>query len=241
MPGTKAESPLSQMRLAAPCQQSWDTMSGNEHVRFCATCYKNVYKFSHLDRAQAVQLVTANEGRACVAYYRRADGSVMAEECPVGLRRVQRPFGYARAGLVALLLPILSFVSLLGVSKLAGVPTHEEDGGHGLVAQLRTKQPFTAIAAWLDPLPEIDYAAFGPSPLAQLPTLDPPSPTSRPHPAGMSTTFAFDLLPVAQVQVLRAPGYRMALRKPRAAAAPHPPAAPYAIAPTRQNAGHVAP
>lgn len=231
MPGPQAKSPLSQMRAAAPCQQSWDTMSGNDQVRFCSQCYKKVYKFSNLNRAQAIDLVTAHEGRACVAYYRRADGSVMAEECPVGLRRVQRPFHFARMTATALLLPLLGFTSLLGISKLTGAPTRAADGGDDLVVSLRAWQPFTTIAEILDPTPPVEDMALN-SPIDQFAVPEGLYPAPALLPPAMR--IAHTVAPIT-------PGYRINLRKAPVVPPTHPVAPPGKVAPPRQNLGHIAP
>ncbi|MBV9469026.1 MAG: hypothetical protein JOZ57_07245, partial [Abitibacteriaceae bacterium] len=91
-----------------------------------------------------------NEGNLCVRYYRRADGRIMTEECPVGLRRVQRPLKYLRAGVAIILTPLLSFAGIVYGYKLAGQPTDPAKGGDNAVAAVRTIQPFKAIAEWID-------------------------------------------------------------------------------------------
>jgi hypothetical protein len=37
--------------------------------------------------AEAERLVVEKEGRLCVRFHRRADGTVLTRDCPVGLRR----------------------------------------------------------------------------------------------------------------------------------------------------------
>jgi len=91
-------SPLDNLRVASPCTANWDTMKGSDSARFCGECRKNVYNLSAMTRAEAETLIAGAEGRLCVRYYRRADGTVMTEDCPVGVRTVrQRIARWARA------------------------------------------------------------------------------------------------------------------------------------------------
>ncbi len=75
------------MRIAAPCHVPWDDMVGDEHVRFCESCEKNVYDLSALTPPQAEALLREKEGNLCVTYFQRKDGTVLTADCPVGLRR----------------------------------------------------------------------------------------------------------------------------------------------------------
>jgi hypothetical protein len=90
--------PLDHVRVAAPCPADWDQMIGSERMRFCGQCNLNVYNLSRMTRAEAESLIAKNEGRLCVKFYRRADGSIITEDCPVGLRAIRRRVSYvARA------------------------------------------------------------------------------------------------------------------------------------------------
>lgn len=100
---------LGSLRVASPCRVSWDSMEGDERVRFCRLCSLNVYNFSDMTRAEVEALVAKTEGRLCGRLTRRADGTVLTKDCPVGLRalrlRATRTTGAAFAAL-------LSFCSL---------------------------------------------------------------------------------------------------------------------------------
>jgi hypothetical protein len=105
---------LDDVQVASPCPANWDDMVGSDKVRFCASCQKNVFNLSGMKRDEAIQLVQATEGRICVRFFRRADGTMLTEDCPVGvqaaLRRAKR-MTYAAAavslGAVAALLAVL--------------------------------------------------------------------------------------------------------------------------------------
>lgn len=82
--------PLKHVRVAAPCRADWNRMTGNAQVRFCDSCSQNVYNLSSMTRREAEALIRNTEGRLCIRFYRRADGSIMTRNCPVGLRALKR-------------------------------------------------------------------------------------------------------------------------------------------------------
>ncbi|HEY4223587.1 MAG TPA: hypothetical protein VGO62_19655, partial [Myxococcota bacterium] len=81
---------LDDISVASPCHAEWSDMVGSETVRFCASCQKNVFNLSGMKRDEAIELLRATEGRMCVRFYRRADGTVLTEDCPVGIQLVLR-------------------------------------------------------------------------------------------------------------------------------------------------------
>jgi hypothetical protein len=83
-------SPLDGVRVAAPCAADWTEMTGSERVRFCARCEQHVYNLSALTKREAERLVMNKEDRLCVRFYRRADGTILTRNCPVGLRALKR-------------------------------------------------------------------------------------------------------------------------------------------------------
>jgi hypothetical protein len=97
---------LENVRVAAPCPASWETMSGDDRVRHCAECKLNVYNLSEMARAEAERLIATREGRLCVRFYRRADGTIITRNCPRGLealvRRVSRIAGAALSAMMSL-------------------------------------------------------------------------------------------------------------------------------------------
>jgi hypothetical protein len=108
----KYTSPLDRVTVAAPCSADWDEMIGNDRARFCGQCKLNVYNLSGMTKREAENLIAGAEGRLCIRFYRRADGTILTENCPVGLRALKRRMSrVARATLSA----ILSFLAGLGL------------------------------------------------------------------------------------------------------------------------------
>ena len=49
---------VNNLRIASPCPVGWDSMSGDNTVRYCHLCQLNVYNFSEMTTAEVEQLVT---------------------------------------------------------------------------------------------------------------------------------------------------------------------------------------
>ena len=80
---------LEDVRIASPCSVAWGAMKGDERVRFCGQCRKNVYHLSGMTREDAEALLRIHQGDLCVQIYQRADGTVLTQDCPVGLRALR--------------------------------------------------------------------------------------------------------------------------------------------------------
>ncbi len=78
---------LDNLRVASPCSASWAGMEGDDKVRFCGQCDKNVYNLSAMTTVEAQSLIAEKEGELCIRLYRRKDGTVINADCPVGVRR----------------------------------------------------------------------------------------------------------------------------------------------------------
>lgn len=86
----KFTSPLEDVKVASPCPADWEKMVGDERVRYCGQCSLHVYNLSGMTKREAEGLVANAEGRLCVRYYMRADGSILTRNCPVGLRALKQ-------------------------------------------------------------------------------------------------------------------------------------------------------
>jgi len=71
---------LNQIKIAAPCDADWDSMKGNDQVRFCDHCDLHVTDLSRLTRHEAMRLVERSQGRLCVRYVRTAGGEILTRE-----------------------------------------------------------------------------------------------------------------------------------------------------------------
>ena len=115
-------------------------MIGNERVRFCGQCELNVYNLSALTKAQAENLIVRTEGRLCLRFFRRKDGSILTQDCPVGLRALkQRLSRIRRAVAVALLGFFTGATGSYALNTFETLP----DGQHtlGVMAVPKVDQP----------------------------------------------------------------------------------------------------
>jgi ankyrin repeat protein len=56
------------LRVDKPCNQAWEEMTGNDTVRFCSHCAKNVNFISGMTRREARRVVKRSSGRLCIRY-----------------------------------------------------------------------------------------------------------------------------------------------------------------------------
>ena len=82
--------PLDNIHIASPCSANWDEMFGDDRKRFCGECKLNVYNLSNMTRHEAENLLINSEGRLCVRFFRRADGTVLTKNCPVGWQAMKQ-------------------------------------------------------------------------------------------------------------------------------------------------------
>jgi hypothetical protein len=143
---TKQADSFDRLRIASACPASWDKMKGNEQVRFCEQCQLNVYNLSGMTRRQAQTIVRQTEGRLCGRFYRRADGTIITRDCPVGLRALRR----RTARIVgAAATALLSFcLSAMGQQKPAAA-TCEPDSGKPAIKRTKIEGPA-----------QVDFATF---------------------------------------------------------------------------------
>ena len=100
--------PLDHVRVASPCESDWDQMIGDERARFCGQCSLNVYNLSNMTRLEAESLIARTEGRLCVRFYRRRDGSIITKDCPVGLRAIRRRVSYVAKAIASMVLGLFA-------------------------------------------------------------------------------------------------------------------------------------
>lgn len=123
----KFTSPLDNIRVASPCPANWDEMNGNDRVRFCGECQLSVYNLSGMTRMEAEHLISnAEGGRLCVRYYKRADGSIITQNCPVGLAALKRRVSRAAT---AFLSAVITFFGGVGFFAAFGGNENLSNGG----------------------------------------------------------------------------------------------------------------
>ena len=150
-------SSFDKLRLAHPCPASWDDMPGDDRARFCRDCQLHVYNLSALNRREAEAFLQEREGRTCLHFYLRADGTILTRDCPVGLRAAR---GALRFVLGAAALALLVAGALL--AGYFGSAGRREESMAWLrdtkpVRAARQVEPFKTVLEWFDPTPPTDY------------------------------------------------------------------------------------
>lgn len=86
----KFTNPLDNIKIASPCPADWNKMYGDERKRYCSECKLNVYNLSDMTRTEAEKFLINSEGRTCVKFHRRKDGTVLTKDCPVGWQKLKK-------------------------------------------------------------------------------------------------------------------------------------------------------
>ncbi|MEK6703014.1 MAG: hypothetical protein AABZ53_12175 [Planctomycetota bacterium] len=130
---------LASAQIASPCDRRWDDMPGNERVRHCSACNLNVYNFAEMTALEAEAFLREHipKGRVCGLLFRRADGTVLTKDCPVGVARWRRGAAWAVGRAAAAVAFLVG-----GVALATG--RHQD-------ARLRAQQPFRSVCEWLNP------------------------------------------------------------------------------------------
>ncbi|MBZ0117046.1 MAG: hypothetical protein K8H88_08635 [Sandaracinaceae bacterium] len=100
-----------------PCTEAWSGMAGDDRKRFCGICKQDVFNLSAMTCEEAEALVTRAEGRVCVRFHRRADGTVTTRDCAPRLleasrRRARRVLGVAAVAVAG----VMSLIGGAGVA-----------------------------------------------------------------------------------------------------------------------------
>jgi hypothetical protein len=120
----KFTNPLDNISVASPCSQDWNAMMGSEQKRYCGECKLNVYNLSGMSRNEAENLILNSEGRLCVRFYKRADGTILTKDCPVGWRAVKRRISRTATAAFSLIIGLLGglgFTSAVSGTKKTGL------------------------------------------------------------------------------------------------------------------------
>jgi hypothetical protein len=111
---------LDTLSVATPCPKAWADMAGDDRVRFCDQCNLNVYNLAELTAKETQKLILSSGGRVCGRLFRRADGTVLTKDCPVGLKAMRTRISRRTAAV---------FATLLGLSTTV-FAQHKSDKDH---------------------------------------------------------------------------------------------------------------
>lgn len=183
---------LERARVAAPCSAKWEEMRGDEKTRFCEQCSLHVHNLTAMSAAEAEMLLAKHFGpdgtplgeRFCGRLFRRADGTVLERDCPVGLARVRIA---ARAGL-ARIAAAIGLLTGLGAALAWTQRTNEQAMWGG---RLRGLEPLATLSRWMAPrsLPPTPGRQIPPVAgavcITPIPAPNPPAPAPQRAQGGM--------------------------------------------------------
>jgi hypothetical protein len=92
-------------------------MIGNNRQRFCGQCKLNVYNLSGMTRPEAESLLMNSEGRLCARFFRRADGSIITQDCPVGWAAVKKRMSRMWTAVVSVLLTMFAGIGIVSLAR----------------------------------------------------------------------------------------------------------------------------
>ena len=167
--------PLNQISVATPCHESWDDMTGDDKKRFCCGCKKNVFNLSAMTEAEAQTVLSV--GNPCVRFYRRVDGTVLTQDCPVGVKRVRRRRAVAATGAIAALAGAMGGRQVLADATMGAPPVPSTAHSMGMPA---TPAIMGDVALPVPPKPTQGQPMMG---KVAAPQPKPPvRPNAHPHP-----------------------------------------------------------
>src|ERR1700682_376808 len=108
MPMTRQS--LDPIQITSPCTAQWDSMVGNDQVRFCEHCKLSVHNLSAMTRQKAMLLVSNSRGRLCVRFTEGQDGLPVTKR-PTKLHRIGVRAGRIAAGAFTAALSVSSAVA----------------------------------------------------------------------------------------------------------------------------------
>ena len=102
---------LKNLTIASPCNADWNSMTGNDQVRFCEHCSFEVHNLSSMTRNQAERLVSRSNGRLCVQYIQDPNGGPVTMPVAQKLHHINRRISQIAAGAFTAALSVTSAIA----------------------------------------------------------------------------------------------------------------------------------
>jgi hypothetical protein len=148
-----ADELLKRVTIVSPCEANWAAMNGDDRVRSCSACGKEVYNFEALTAQDAASLVVSRDGNVCGRILRRSDGTIATATAS---SRRRGPFSLTIGSLMATIAAIAAYLGLL---RLLPPPSTRSFGGLSITPPQAASQ--------CDP--NDDSGSFDPAPPADQP------------------------------------------------------------------------
>ena len=115
---------LKHLKVTSPCSADWNSMIGNDRVRFCEHCSLKVHNVSEMTPIEAARLVARSKGRLCVRYYSDSAGDVITRSS-ARLHQIGRRVSRIAAG---------AFTATLSLSSAVSHPSFETPSNPSYIA-----------------------------------------------------------------------------------------------------------
>ena len=113
-----ADEILATFKIPTPCPMDWDLMRGDDRVRFCGRCGKDVYNLTTMSLDEVASLLSGVRERGerrCVRLYQRPDGTLTTSACQPALQHRAGPWQFTIRAIMAV---IAGWAALLGLARL---------------------------------------------------------------------------------------------------------------------------
>src|ERR1041384_45781 len=80
---------------------------------YCSRSTLDSHNLSAMTREQAEDLILLQEGRLCVRFYKRKDGTIISNNCPVGLRALKAKYSSTKATILKAAMTFLAYIGVL--------------------------------------------------------------------------------------------------------------------------------
>lgn len=148
---------LDKIKIASPCGASWNEMIGDDRKRHCAECKLNVYNLSDMTKTEAESFLINSEGRVCLRIYRRADGSVITRDCPVGLAKLKKKVSRAATAVFTMLATFFAGVFAFESLKTLRASANHEEVPEVISESENGKISFYVTDGIMENLPEVKF------------------------------------------------------------------------------------
>jgi hypothetical protein len=135
---------LGTVHVASPCPADWNAMVGDDTKRFCGSCQKHVFNLSAMTEVQAAHFVQT-EKTACVRFYQRKDGTILTQDCPVGIKIRKRKNRFAAA--------LAAGVGLAGAMAIATAAMRARPPAPNCVLRSNLEPPMPEVMGSIAPEP----------------------------------------------------------------------------------------
>jgi ankyrin repeat protein len=95
---SKSVRSFDEINIPAPCDADWESMIGNDQVRFCEHCHLHVNNLSAMTRGEAIRFVARSRGRICIRYIQGHAGGPLTGKMPEKLYNIGRRTSRIAAG-----------------------------------------------------------------------------------------------------------------------------------------------